>query len=309
MLSTPVLFLVFKKRVFQEIRKARPTHLYISADGPRQDVEREVKKVSLVREISLKIDWDCEVKTLFREQNLGCKNAVSSAITWFFENEEEGIILEDDCLPDPSFFPYCHDLLQKFRDDTRVMMISGNNFQKDNDQTEYSYYFSRYTHIWGWATWRRAWKHWNSELVDWQKLKEQRFLRYAIGSNDDFEAYWSCAFDKYSEGKIDTWAYPWLFASWVQHGLTILPNVNLVSNIGFGEGSTHTREVTELSEIPTEHMNFPLKHRAIMVRNACADRYTDKYVYGIKMDEKNSASIEKRSLYSSVKSIILSNSK
>ena len=156
-LETPVLFLVFNRpdttaQVFEAIRQAKPPRLYVASDGAREDKEGELEKVKQVREIVSQVDWNCEVKTLFRDKNLGCKIAVSSAIDWFFEQEEMGIILEDDCLPHPTFFRFCQELLERYRDDERIGMISGNNFQFGRKCTDYSYYFSMYSHIWGWAS-------------------------------------------------------------------------------------------------------------------------------------------------------------
>src|SRR5262249_20722231 len=158
----PVLFLIFNRpnttaRVMEAIRTAGPGRLYVAADGPRDGNADEAKRCAEVRRIATQVDWPCEVQTLFRERNLGCRQAVSSAITWFFEQEQEGIILEDDCLPSPSFFPYCAELLARFRNDERIMCITGCNFQQDMKGYPYSYYFSKYHHVWGWATWRRAW--------------------------------------------------------------------------------------------------------------------------------------------------------
>lgn len=295
MLSTPVLFLVFNrpevtKRVFQEIRKARPTHLYISADGPRQDIEREVEKVSLVRDIATNVDWDCEVKTLFRERNLGCKLAVSNAVSWFFENEEEGIILEDDCLPDQSFFLYCHELLEKYRHDTRVMVISGDNYQQGREVTAESYYFSKYNHCWGWATWRRAWAHYDLNMLRWEKFCGQGGLDIWADGSDVFKNYWTNIFDQVIAGRIDTWDYQWIFSCWAQNGLTCLPNKNLVKNIGFGVHATHTKSISHWrATLEADELKFPLIHPKIMVRNVSADIFSDNVVFGIKDEVINEA--------------------
>ena len=165
----PVLFLIFNRpettiQVFSAIKKAQPNRLYIAADGPRPEYPDEVNHCKIARTIATNVDWDCEVKTLFRDQNLGCRLAVSQAIDWFFEQEPEGIILEDDCLPNQSFFWFCKELLEKYRNETRIMHIGGTNFQFGKNRTNYSYYFSRYAHIWGWASWRREWKYYDEKL-------------------------------------------------------------------------------------------------------------------------------------------------
>jgi hypothetical protein len=172
MFKTPILFLVFNrpettKFVFESIRSVKPAKLYICADGPRPNVENDKIHCSAVRKIVSNIDWECEVKTLFRIENKGCGKGVSEAITWFFSNEEEGIILEDDCLPNDSFFYYCSDLLDKYRFDTRIMHIGANNFLDDTISVENDIYFSSISHIWGWATWKRAWDSYDFKLQNY----------------------------------------------------------------------------------------------------------------------------------------------
>ena len=182
-LKTAVLLVIFNRPettqvVFEAIRKAKPPRLYVAADGPRTEVPSDAKKCKEAREIINQVDWDCEVKTLFREKGLGCGLGPSSAFTWFFEHEEDGIILEDDCLPSQSFFWFCEELLERYRHDNRVMHIGGNNFlngwQKDRD---YSYYFSNSGHIWGWATWRRAWKLFDFNISLYEKLKGKNYFQ------------------------------------------------------------------------------------------------------------------------------------
>jgi hypothetical protein len=285
-LDTPVLFLIYRrpdstKKVFEEIRKARPKKLFIAADGSKQGEE---EKCQHSRDIVMSsIDWNCEVKTLFRDKNLGCRYGVSSAIDWFFENVEDGIILEDDILPDQSFFKFCQELLKRYRDDERIMMISGNNFQNGIYQTKDSYYFSYYTHIWGWATWKRAWRHYNNNVLLWDEQKI-RFLLKKIGSNwKPFESYWYRIFNCVREGQIDSWAYIWTFSCWAQNGLAVIPEVNLAKNTGFNVDATHTKKIPDLyANINKDSMKFPLRHPKLLDRYFAADRYTDKKVLGMK---------------------------
>jgi GT2 family glycosyltransferase len=162
-LETAILILLFNRpettiRVFDKISQIKPQRLYIASDGPRKNFDGEKEKVKKVREIATRVDWPCEVKTLFRNENLGCKKGVSSAITWFFEQEEQGIILEDDCVPNLDFFTFCESLLDRYAEDERVSVITGNNFQNNKWRGDASYYFSKYNHCWGWASWRRSWK-------------------------------------------------------------------------------------------------------------------------------------------------------
>lgn len=279
-LKTPVLFLVFNrpdttKQVFEAIRKAKPPKLYVAADGPRKNNENDIQNIKQVKAIVTNVNWNCELKTLFRNENLGCKIAVSSAIDWFFENEEEGIILEDDCLPHPSFFRFCEELLGRYREDQRVSVISGDNFQFGRGSKEYSYYFSRYFHIWGWASWRRAWKNYDVNMKLWPEIKRDNWLYSYLWEKESVE-HWTKIFDDVYEGKIDTWDYEWVFTCWIQNSLCILPNVNLVSNIGFGEVATHTTEKTIFSQLETKPIKFPLLHPPFMLRDYVADRYTER---------------------------------
>lgn len=244
--NPPVLFLIFNrpdvtKIVFEAIRKAQPAKLYVAADGARPDKEGETEKCEAARAIIDSVDWDCEVKKLFREKNLGCKIAVSSAIDWFFQQEEEGIILEDDCLPDQSFFGYCAELLPHYRNHEQVMHIGGANFQDGIRRGAASYYFSRYNFIWGWATWRRAWKHYNVTMNDFPKfLEDHRIAR--IFQDKKMQTYWLKNMEIVYSGQRDTWDAQWSLAIWQQDGCCISPNINLVSNIGFGrDDATHTK--------------------------------------------------------------------
>ena len=283
-LQTAVLFLVFNRpnttaQVFEAIRQAKPPRLYIAADGPRANREGEAERVAQVREIATAVDWPCEVKTLFQEKNLGCKYAVSGAITWFFEQEEQGIILEDDCLPHPDFFTYCEAVLYRYAEDERVSVITGNNFQNGEKRGDASYYFSKYNHCWGWASWQRAWKHYQGDLPFWPKWTAS--ASWAKHTPDKIERrYWEKIFDRVRAGKIDSWAYPWTASVWYHGGLTATPNVNLVSNIGFGPNSTHTASVdSPLSAIATSYLTMA-NHPALITQDLEADRYTFDFVFG-----------------------------
>jgi hypothetical protein len=224
------------------------------------------------------VDWDCEVKTLYHDHNLGCARAVSSAIDWAFESADELIVLEDDCLPAASFFPFCRELLERFRDDQRVFVISGDNFQQGPPRTPYSYYFSRYNHCWGWATWKRAWKHFDLEMRLWPEIRGGRWL-LDILSEPGAAEYWRRIFDSVHAGKIDTWDYQWTFACWAQSGLTILPTTNLVENIGFGATATHTLENSP--DVPSANeLEFPLHHPPHVIRDVQADAATQRHHYG-----------------------------
>lgn len=214
-LNTPILLLIFNRpnktsQVFEQIRKAKPPKLYVSGDGPRKGYEGEEEKIKSAREIVSRVDWSCEVKTLFRDKNLGCKEGVSSAITWFFEQEEQGIILEDDCVPHLDFFTFCESLLVRYAGDDRVSVITGNNFQNGKIRGSASYYFSKYIHVWGWATWRRAWKHYQGDINFWPKWKtSDAWKKY---KSDKIERrYWQKIFDRSKQVIIDKGAHRFAF--------------------------------------------------------------------------------------------------
>lgn len=283
MVQKPVAFLVFNRpdttaRVFEAIRKARPPKLLVVADGPRTDKPGEAERCAAVRRIIDGVDWTCEVLKNYSDVNLGCKQRVSSGLEWVFNTVEEAIILEDDCLPHPTFFPFCEELLDRYRNDERVAMISGDNFQFGQRRTEYSYYFSIYPHIWGWASWRRTWKMYDVDMRSWPEVRDGGWLHDIFGDARTVR-YWTGIFDRAYRNEIDTWDYQLAFSLWIQAGLIILPNVNLVSNIGFGEGASHTNSGNIVANMPAEPMALPLRHPHFVVRNAQADRYTYRIQY------------------------------
>jgi hypothetical protein len=281
-LTTPVAFIIFNRpdvteRVFQAIRQAQPQKLLVIADGPRADRPGEAEKCAAARAVIDRVDWDCEVLTNYSEVNLGCKLRVSSGIDWVFSEVEEAIILEDDCLPAPSFFSFCQVLLEKYRHDERVMMISGNNFQPPDKQIQESYYFSKYIHVWGWATWRRAWQHYDVEMSSWRALRDERFLDSMC--NDPIEKeYWIKIFDDVANGDIDTWDYQWNYTCWQQSSMNIMPSINLISNIGFRSDATHTMGDSAWAHMPVGEIPN-IRHPIAVFRSHDADTYTFDYVY------------------------------
>jgi len=282
-LETAVLFLVFNRpdttaQVFEAIRKAKPPRLYVASDGPRSDRAGEAEKVARVREIATAVDWPCEVRTLFREENLGCKKAVSGAITWFFEQEEQGIILEDDCLPHLDFFYFCETLLERHRDTEKVWVITGNNFQNGQKRGQASYYFSHYNHCWGWATWRHSWRHYQGNIPFWPEWKSSRAWMQKYPDRVE-RRYWRKIFDKVYADQINSWAYPWTACVWYHCGLTATPNVNLVSNIGFGSEATHTTSGNSpLAEMNTEALG-EMCHPSLIGQDVDADNYVFNYTF------------------------------
>jgi hypothetical protein len=283
MISAPVTLIIFNrpettKRVFAEIAKARPTKLLVIADGPRTNHPDDVEKCAAARAIIDGVDWDCEVLTNYSDVNMGCKRRISSGLDWVFDTVEEAIILEDDCLPDPTFFRFCEELLEKYRNDERIAMISGDNFQFGRKRTGYSYYFSRYPHIWGWATWRRAWKNYDVKMQLWPEIRDGGWLKDLLGDIKS-EWYWRYIFENTYKGKVDTWDYQWVFACWIQSSLTVIPNVNLVSNIGFCPEAVHTKEKNKYCEIKIEPVTFPISHPLFILRDSVADLINEKQEY------------------------------
>jgi hypothetical protein len=290
MFDTPILFLIFNRLeitqlVFEEIKKQKPKYLFIAADGARTDNLEDVQKCKMVRDLVLKgIDWDCEVTTLFRDQNLGCGVAVSEAITWFFENVEQGIILEDDCLPHASFFGFCEILLEKYKDDENVYGISGDNFQDGIQRGNASYFFSNYCYIWGWASWRRAWNSYDFNLNQLEVFKEKQLIK-KIDSRTVFKNYWFAILEKVANKEIDTWDYQWLFTVWNNGGVAVVPNVNLISNIGFGKDATHTTELRQSANMTTKDI-YTITHPKAIKVDKIADRYASDTIFNIHKTKK-----------------------
>lgn len=276
-MNTPVLLLIFNrpyttKRVFEAIRKQQPSRLYIAADGARDHVPGEKEKSRQVREIVKNVDWDCEVKTLYRNNNIGCKTAVSQAITWFFTYEEYGIILEDDCLPDPSFFQFCEELLIKYKDDERIGHISGNCFLP-GEIKKYSYDFSNTAHIWGWASWRRVWKDFDLDFPFWNNSTKADHENIFNGFYD--RIYFSSFISDTLQNKknISAWDVQYFFTMRLTNRLCIYPAVNLVTNIGLNsEGATHTSTKNRKYYVQSEKMVFPLVHPQYILRNKQLDK-------------------------------------
>jgi hypothetical protein len=256
--DVPILFLVFNRpdvtqKVMGVLRELRPARLYVAADGPRAAKEGEQIRCEETRAIATSVDWACEVNTLFREANLGCGKAVSSAITWFFEQVTEGIILEDDCLPSPGFFDFCAYHLEKYRDEKRIASVSGDFFLPPEVQLSQPYYFSKYLQIWGWATWRRTWEHYRFELsdlsfADWQQITRR------VHSSEMEARYWDEVLRGMLNHEIDTWDYQLMFRSWCNGMIHIAPTKNLVANIGYGEDGTHTVFDSPLASLPVNEI-------------------------------------------------------
>lgn len=282
--KTPILLIIWKRpkatiKLLKVLKKQKPLKVYIACDGAKRNDIENYNKVKMTKEIiEKKIDWNTSIKTLYSEENLGCKYAVSKAISWFFENESEGIILEDDCIPHPDFFDYCEILLEKYRHDERVWCISGSNHvgEKIGDG---SYFFSRYNHCWGWASWRRCWKYYDSEMSLWPKYSATKLLKTNFPDSKEYH-YWESFFNKfYSRGCDYTWDYQWLFCSLINQGLTAIPNKNLIENIGFNTDATHTKTGKSPIRLSNKKVGksgvLPIKHPDFIVRSEVADRIVE----------------------------------
>ena len=289
-MKTPIAFIIFNrpdytKKVFETIRQAQPKQLLVIADGPRSDRSSDIERCAAARAVIDKVDWDCEVLKNFSDQNLGCGRRPATGISWVFENVEEAIILEDDCMPHPTFFHFCEELLERYRFDKRVMHISGNNYWNEKCQRHDSYVFSRYALSWGWATWKRAWQYYDFELKLWSEVDQKALLSNLLGDQHTANT-WMRIFQRIgNDTNLDCWDYQWILTCWLQNGLSILPSVNLVSNIGFGADATHTftsesfaLDTLQLS-VAAQEIVLPLKHSQLMVRDAQIDQFIQDFYY------------------------------
>lgn len=262
--KTPVLLLFFNRprhaaAVLERVRMVRPARLYVHCDGPRNDTEAE--KVQEVRDVLTSIDWDCQIFTLFRDENKGLRRGVSDAIDWFFRQEEMGIVLEDDCMPDPSFFPFCETLLKRYEHEPAVMHITGSNLaeQLTFNKIE-SYFFSRYTFVWGWASWRRAWEKMSLNLDGYEQFVAGRKIATLTG-DVMAQDYLLDKFDATRNNRNNSWAYAWFYSMLKAGGLSVVPTKNLVQNTGIGASdATHTNRKDEKAAIAASSVAFPLIH-------------------------------------------------
>ena len=280
-LKTPVAFIIFNrpdttKRVFAEIAKARPPKLLVIADGPRADHPDDAEKCAAVRAIIDDVNWDCEVLTNYSDVNFGCKHRVSSGLDWVFDTVEEAIILEDDCLPSQSFFWFCEEMLKKYKEDTRIMKVGGYNFI-DNYHADHDYVFTHFCFTWGWASWRRAWKHFDVKMNKWPLVRDgyiSKTYPFVKSNVDIFE-------DTYN-GKIDTWDYQWEFAIVSNYAFSIVPVKSLIRNIGFGSDATHTHgDGGDRAKINNNELTFPIRHPDFVFRNSV---YEDMFWKKIKSE-------------------------
>ena len=286
MFKTPILFLIFNRpdttrQVFESIRTIKPLYLFIAADGPRNKEDKELCEQT--RKIILdNINWNCEVKILFREKNLGCKLAVSSAIDWFFENVEQGIILEDDCLPNLTFFNFCEELLDKYKNDNRIWHITGYN-TLDIYENNADYYFAKKMHCWGWASWKRAWKHYDVSMQDFPEFKKQNAIKNVF-SDEKIQSYHMQTFENTFNNLIDTWDYQWIYTILKNNAMCINPSKNLISNIGFGSNATFCKDISNNNNNTKRYKIEKIRHPEFIIFDESAIQ---------QINDKNLNSLEK----------------
>ncbi|MFY8021488.1 MAG: hypothetical protein ACOVP1_09830 [Bacteroidia bacterium] len=278
-MNTAVLLILFNRsdtalQVLDRIKHAGVKRLYLFSDGPRNNKEGEAETLLKVqKDIMDAIDWPCEVRTRFESKNQGPRYAIGNGINWFFEHEEQGIIFEHDCLPHSSFFSFCEELLAYYADDKRVMHISGNNFQFGIKRGEADYYFSKLNHIWGFATWKRAWNLYDVNMTNYPEFKKQFGLK-SIFHHPRMQKIWEGILDKTYYKKLETWDYQWTFSLWKNNGLAILPNVNLVSNIGFDASALNTTNPNHrLASMPTYELT-KINHPPFIIPHVEADEFS-----------------------------------
>ena len=282
MVRHPVVFFLFNRPdltrlVFEVIRRAAPSTLYLIADGPRHETDGPL--CTEARAVVQSVDWHCTVHTLFREQNLGCGRSVASGIDYVFEREEAAILLEDDTFPSDSFFSFCDELLDRYRSNPAIVHIGGVSFWASRISTQESYYFSNYSHVWGgWATWKRAWSHYDFQLSDFPNTEMDRTL-HSISHNKNEYQYWRRIFQLVQNGSIDTWDYQWMYACWKQQGLSIIPTVSLIKNLGFRSDATHSLTAHPVEQTVTNQEIYELVHPQSIKRNKKLDRRTFKAFY------------------------------
>ncbi len=286
MINTPVLFLTYKRfetseKVFNSIKKAQPRKLYFVSNAPKTFDEEEITKVSKVRSLIHQIDWKCEVVTLFREVYLDVQESISNSIDWFFTQEEMGIILEDDCVPSQSFYEFCEEMLKYYKYDERVYSVGGCCFLEDPIHSENEYMFSNHTYIWGWATWRRAWLQYDLHMTEWPEYKKSKEFK-SLFTNYLVRYYWSDLFDKVYLKELKTWDYQWLYSIWKNKGYSIIPNRNLVTNIGFGIDSNFTHDQSSIeANIKSKEILPPFTYQSNTNFNVEEQKFVEKYVYKI----------------------------
>lgn len=282
MIKVAVVIFIYKRSTYLEsiisvLRQVKPKEVFVIADGPKE--KKDVKIIKSTRDkLVFLIDWPCKVHKNYAKENLGLKNRFSSGISWVFKHVDRAIFIEDDCIPNISFFRFCTELLEQYQDNPRIMTIGGNNFQFGKQKKLYSYYFSRYPHVWGWATWKRTWELYDKDISDWPK---KRFTEWIMETNSGFliAKFWKYIFDRLYSGHIDTWDYQLMYMILKYDGVCIVPSVNLVTNLGYGQDATNIKTDNKTVGVPSECMPFPLNHPTKIIIDHQADHEIENLVY------------------------------
>lgn len=295
----PVLLIIFNRPekvsvLLKILREIKPEKIYVAADGPRENNPSDINKIKECKKLVDSIDWDCKINKNYSEKNLGLSERMESAIDWLFKNEEVGIIFEDDCVPHPDFFEFVNILLNYYKNNEEIMIISGSNFQDGKKRGDASYYFSRYGYIWGWATWKRAWLNYDKNLEHLPSFIENDSINELFGDPREqkqwIENFTNKYKDPYTKKERLTWATTWLFSMFNKKGIAIIPNVNLVQNIGFGDDSTHTRGRGKKHSIKSSGIQ-EIKHP----QNIIIDKQADTYLF-----KRNHLSTNWKKLYNNL---------
>ena len=288
--NTPIIFFSFNRpletqAVFAQIALLKPTKLFLVADGPRSAHPSDLILCNQVRDIISEVTWQCHVSQLFFDTNQGCRQAILQGLNWVFEQETTAIILEDDCVPDPSFFLFCQELLDYYQDNPRIMSIGGYRYLPDEIQNPESYCFSKYTQSWGWATWKRAWNLMDAELMTWDDVSQSTWLSSYL-ANPQYITYWKYIFNQMQK-RMNTWDYAWAYSCWRNNGLTIHPKVNLISPIGFGNNATHNTDTSHPSAFRNAiAMPFPLNHPNEISLHEAVENWIEEHCFSGMNDKR-----------------------
>jgi hypothetical protein len=280
-MKTPIVLIIYHRpkltaKVINSLREVKPSKIFVVADGPKNRFDEKLCQET--RALIKLINWKCKIYKNYAHRNLGVRKRVVSGLDWVFSKVSRAIIIEDDLEIDKSFYKFCSEMLEKYKDEEKIISIAGNNFLFGKYNLTKSYLFSRYVYSTGWATWKRAWKLYDNTMTKWPSLRETSWLHDILG-NRVMELYWKKIFDMTYAEKVDSWAYRWTYSSFLCNGLTITPKLDLVAHIGYGEQATHTKRRDRIAGMKTAKMNFPLIHPKKIIRNARADTIVERNIY------------------------------
>ena len=290
MINTPIVLICFNRpnetaKIFNKIKLIKPKKLFLIMDGPRIGEQEDIINCLLVKNIVTNISWNCIVYKNFSKKNLGLKKRIVSGLNWVFSKTKSAIILEDDCLPNRDFFTFCQKLLIYYEKNNTVRFITGNNFQKSKHNKKTSYYFSKYSHIWGWATWKNTWELYCDDNRVWKKyLNSKEFCKTCPNYLE--RRYWKSMFNKVKSGKLKSWSIYLLFSIWKNSGLTATPSVNLVKNLGFNERGTNTKISTIKYNTKNLTLSKKLIHPKKIFQNSLVDNYVFENIYNENFKKK-----------------------